>query len=362
MGTYLVQKDNTPERARFPVIDAHNHLFSAWDGLQDVVRVMDAVGVACQADLTANLTFRWVEGGYGFQAADLQEFIDRAGGRFPGRFYGFTAATFAGPTDQPLIHEYDTFVDETVAVLRDHVRRGARGLKVLKELGLHYRDATGQLVRLDDERLAPIWEEAGRLGVPVLMHQSDPCGFFDPVTPDNERYESLQKYPSWSFADPKFPRKAELIERRDRVVAAHPGTVFMLPHVANFSENLPYVARLLDAHSNVYIDFSARCDELGRQPYTAREFLITHQDRVCFGTDMPASVPMYRFYFRFLETFDEYFIPPDYEGNFGGHRWRVHGLGLPDHVLHKIYALNALKIIPGLRNDYEQAAAKGTTP
>jgi predicted TIM-barrel fold metal-dependent hydrolase len=239
-------------------------------------------------------------------------------------------------------------VNETIIALRDHVARGALGLKILKSLGLQYRDAKGDVVAVDDEALAPIWDECGELGIPVLIHQSDPYGFFEPVVPENEHYTSLLKYPTWSFADPRFPRKAELLERRDRILKRHPSTVFMLPHVANFAENLDAVDRLLDTYPNTYIDFSARCDELGRQPYRAREFLIRHQDRVYFGTDMPASEAMYRFYFRFLETYDEYFVPPDYDGKFERYRWRVHGLGLPDKVLRKIYFENIMKIIPDL--------------
>ena len=263
--------------------------------------------------------------------------------------------------DKPLFTDARAFAEECVNMLNDHVQRGARGLKVLKELGLHYRDGNGELVRVDDERLAPIWDEAARLGVPVLIHQSDPYGFFEPLTPENEHFDSLKKFASWSFCDPKFPRKAELLERRDRLVRNHPGTTFMLPHVANYAEDLACVSRLLDENPNVYIDFSARCDELGRQPYSAREFLIKYQDRVYFGTDMPASVEMYRFYFRFLETFDENFIPPDYDGKFDRYRWRVHGLGLPDDVLRKIYFENTLKLIPALREDYDSVVGRGTS-
>ena len=86
------------------------------------------------------------------------------------------------------------------------IRQGAKGLKILKELGLHYRDSAGNLIQCDDQAF-PIWEEAGRLKMPVLIHQADPAGFFEPVTPENEHYESLIKYPSWSFADPKYPTK-----------------------------------------------------------------------------------------------------------------------------------------------------------
>ena len=358
-GCYLVSDDHTPQRARFPVIDAHNHLCAAWETIDKVVEVMDAVGVACYCDLTSNVNFQWADGGYLFNPGNIGDFFAKTVAHHPHRFYGFTMATLARPANEPLLSDYGAFVEETVNVLRDHVARGARGLKVLKELGLRCRDNDGNLIHVDDERLAPVWDEASRLGIPVLMHQSDPRGFFEPVTPDNEHYDSLQKYPSWSFCDPKFPHKAEMIERRDRLVGNHPDTTFLLPHVANYAEDLAYVGRLLDENPNVFIDFSARCDELGRRPYTAREFLIRYQDRVCFGTDMPVSVEMYRFYFRFLETYDEYLIPPDYDGTFDRHRWRVHGLGLPDDVLRKIYFENALNLIPGLREDYDAVVKKG---
>lgn len=358
---YLVREEHIPESAACPVIDAHNHLWADWKSLPGIVEVMDRVGVVSYCDLTANVSIAWVEGGYEVRSGDIEDFFSNAAEAHPGRFYGFTTATLAQAGDRPLFADAGKFVERTVAVLRDHVARGARGLKVLKELGLRYRDAKGNLIEIDDPALSPIWEEASRLGVPVLMHQSDPVGFFEPVAPENEHYDSLQKYPSWSFADAeKFPRKAEIIERRDHLIAEHPDTTFLLPHVANYAEDLAYVGRLLDLYPNVFIDFSARCDELGRQPYTAREFLMHYQDRIYFGTDMPASEAMYRFYFRFLETKDEYFVPPDYDGTFGRYRWKVHGMGLPAEVLEKIYYRNALKLIPGL--DADMTTLKGNAP
>lgn len=348
---YLFREEHVPEKARYPAIDAHNHLWAGWKTVDHVVNVMDQAGVVACCDATSNITVAWVEGGYRIGHGDIDDFLNNCARRFPGRFYGFTTATFAQSIDQPLFSDAKEFVERTVVMFRDHVRRGARGLKILKELGLHYRDHKGNLIAVDDERLAPVWDEAARLGVPVLIHQSDPCGFFEPVTPENEHYDSLKKYPSWSFADPKFPRKLELLKRRDNLLERHPNTVFLLPHVANFPENIGYVSDLLDRHPNVYVDFSARMDELGRQPYSARKFFIKHQDRICFGTDMPPSPEMYRCYFRFLETYDESFAPPDYDGTFERCRWPIHGLGLPDEALEKIYYKNALKIIPGLRND-----------
>jgi hypothetical protein len=347
--SYLVREEHIPERAAFPVIDAHNHLWGNWTGVDNLVAMLDQVDVVCYCDLTANVAISWVEGGYRLSRGSFEGFLASCVQRRPGRFYGFTTATLAQPESEPLFTDAGQFVSETIALLRKHVALGARGLKVLKELGLHYRDGDGNLVAVDDPRLAPIWEEAGSLGIPVLIHQSDPAAFFDPITPDNEHYDTLTKYPSWSFADPKFPRKAELMQRRDNLIRSHRNTTFILAHVANYPEDLSYVARLLDENPNAHIDFSARLDELGRQPYAAREFMIRYQDRICFGTDMPVTLPMYRCYFRFLETFDEFFYAPDYDGTFERHRWPIYGLGLPDEVLRKIYYENALRLVPGLR-------------
>jgi predicted TIM-barrel fold metal-dependent hydrolase len=338
-------------KAAFPVIDAHNHIWGNLDA-GPIIDTMDEVGVVCFCNLTGNVRIEFSEGGYTVSSCDIADFMRNISDKYPGRFYCFTMADFARPVDKPLFSDDKKFVEGFIETLHAHVNLGARGLKVLKELGLYHKDSEGELISVDDERLFPIWEEAGKLNIPVLIHQADPSGFFEPLTEDNEHYETLKKYPSWSFSDPRFPRKPDLLKRRNNMIKQHPGTTFILPHFANHAENISSVSQLLTENPNVYIDFSARLDELGRQPYSTREFFIKHQDRIVFGTDMPAnietSVEMYRTYFRFLETFDESFYSPDYDGTFDRARWPICGIGLPEEVLKKIYYENILKIIPSL--------------
>ena len=83
--------------------------------------------------------------------------------------------------------------------------------------------------------------------------------------------------------------------------------------------------------------------ELGRQPVTAREWLIRYQDRVLRGKDTYKKTEYYT-YFRVLETSDEYF---DYYRKRHAH-WKMYGLALPDSVLKKIYYKNAMEVIPGI--------------
>ena len=351
--TYLITSPTDIPKAAFPVIDAHNHLWGNWQ-VEKVLKTMEEVGVISYCDLTGNVHIEFADGGYVITPGNISEFFENCALKYPGKFYCFTMSNFSQPTKKPLFDDPKRFVAECIETMNTHAALGAKGLKILKELGLHYCDSNGELINCNDRRLAPIWEEAARLNMPVLIHQADPAGFFDDVIPENEHYESLKKYPSWSFADPKFPRKLELLERRNDLIRQHPNTTFILPHFANYAENIPYVSDLLDENPNVYIDFSARLDELGRQPYSSREFFIKHQDRIIFGSDMPAnldcSAEMYRTYFRFLETYDESFYSPDYDGTFDRARWPICGIGLPRDVLKKIYYENILKIIPSLKS------------
>ena len=118
-------------------------------------------------------------------------------------------------------------------------------------------------------------------------------------------------------------------------------------------EDLGLVARMLEAHPNLFVDIAARLGELGRQPYTSRAFFVRHADRILFGTDTAADPAVYRLHYRFLETWDESF---DYgtEAVPGQGRRQIHGLGLPDDVHRAVYRDNARRV---LRLD----AGSGTT-
>jgi hypothetical protein len=52
---------------------------------------------------------------------------------------------------------------------------------------------------------------------------------------------------------------------------------------------------------------------------------------------------MYRLYYRFLETEDEYFEYPSHASRQG--RWNIYGIKLPDDVLRKVYRENAAKLL-----------------
>jgi predicted TIM-barrel fold metal-dependent hydrolase len=317
----LVTPVHDLKRAKFPVIDYHNHL-DAQDPAA-VLKVMDECGI----ERTVNITMR-----VGSEALAV---IKRFHSSAPERF-----ATYAW-MDWTDLHTAN-FFSRCVDRLERMVEHGACGLKVWKDLGTSLRDSNGELLRVDDERLAAMFEKAAELSVPVMFHIADPDAFFLPVDEHNERYEELAAHPEWSFYSSHFG-KEELLEQRDRVFARHPRTTFVAAHVAERPEKLPYVSELLERYPNVYVDIGARSAELGRQPYSAREFFLRHSDRILFGTDLVPDVGMYRLHFRFLETADEYFEYPSHASRQG--RWNIYGLFLPDDVLRRVYWENALRLL-----------------
>ena len=340
------------ERSRFPVIDFHTHISGSTQSErgvelspdreylgtpQELLAVMERKNIRAMVNLT---------GGYDNGLTEAVAKYDRA---YPGRFYTFTEPSYSR------FQEPNYPKTQARAIEQAH-RDGARGLKILKTLGLYLREniTSGTLVRIDDARFDPMWDACGQLKMPVAIHISDPIAFFTPTDRFNERYEELNNHPDWSFYGGDFPSNADLIAARNRMIARHPNTQFVTVHVGNFSEDLKNVGENLDRFPNMSVDIAARIGELGRQPMTARKFFDKFQDRVLFGTDatphgdeFPQQVfndQLYEIYYRFLETNDEYFdyapakIPP--QG-----RWRIYGIDLPDSILRKVYSENAARLL-----------------
>jgi predicted TIM-barrel fold metal-dependent hydrolase len=330
----LFTKTTEVLKSRFPVIDAHNHLGDSFGGgwdkrpVAELLDVLDEAGVETYVDL---------DGGWGEEI--LHQHLDHFKAAAPERFQVFGGVDWAAWAGQG-----NGFGEWAAQKLRAQTSAGAQGLKIWKKFGLQVRDHLGQLVAINDRRLDPIWATAGELNLPVMIHVADPVAFFDPMDNRNERWEELSNHPDWHFPSPPYPSFQSIMDDLADLVTRHSNTIFIGAHVGCYSENLAWVSELLARCPNFYVDISARISELGRQPYTARQFFLNHADQILFGTDMGPDLETYRIYYRFLETNDEYFnygkagIP-------GQGRWFIYGLYLPDDVLEKVYFLNAQRVL-----------------
>jgi predicted TIM-barrel fold metal-dependent hydrolase len=324
----LVVKEHLVPRAKLPFVDVHSHQrrLSPAD-VDKLVREMDALNMQVMVNLS---------GGTGDR---LQQTIAAMKGRYPNRFVVF-ANLSTDDLNEP------GFGQRAAARLEADVHNGAQGLKIYKNFGMDLKYADGRRVPVDDPAFDPVWDACARLGIPVLIHTGEPSVFFDPIDLNNERLLELTQFPRRARPPDQYPTFEALMAERDRMIAKHPKTTFILAHFAYHANDLARLARLLDRFPNVYVEVAAILAELGRQPYSTHDFMVRYQDRVLFGKDIyePAE---YTYYFRCFETRDEYFEYYRRRHAF----WRIYGFGLPDEVLRKIYYANALRLIPGMPRD-----------
>ena len=322
----LVVEENELTRSVHPFIDVHGHQWGianySADRIAEVVAAMDAMNMGMMVNLS---------GGSG---ESLAQAVTNTDTHAPGRFVHFANLSFDGIS-------HADWGEKAAAQLAEDFSNGAVGLKIFKNLGMTVVDSNNVRVPTDDLRLDPVWAMAGQLGIPVLIHTADPPQFWLPHDRFNERWFELKERPNRKR--PPEPTWQELIDEQWNVFRKHPETKFFNAHLGWLGGDLERLGQLMDEFPNMYTELGAVVAELGRQPHTARKWLIKYQDRVVMGKDS-WNPPEYHTYFRVLETADEFF--PYYRLRHAW--WRMYGLNLPDEVLRKIYYKNALRLIPGM--------------
>jgi predicted TIM-barrel fold metal-dependent hydrolase len=342
------------------IIDAHTHVFAQYADL--AVQVMDRCGIECC------VTLEWTSESSQALQQHLQTF-----GAYPGRFIVF------GTVDWRERNE-PGFGERAARRLEADVAAGVRGLKIYKALGLEYRRPNGELWRVNAPELEPIWNTAGTLGIPILIHTADPLAFWEPVNERNFWNGVLYgEYAWWSYYRQGLPSPEELLGERNEVIAGHPHTTFICPHVGSKSDCLDAAADDLDVFPNLYYDLSARIPILGCSPRRAahsREFMIAYQDRLLLGTDaiydhtnVPTGMQAQCLYqpgeialagadarARYVETTAAFVLAhldflltarvqdnPPFKRRRGG--YAIHGLHLPPEVGEKICYGNARRLL-----------------
>jgi predicted TIM-barrel fold metal-dependent hydrolase len=321
------------KKAKFTFIDVHSHLWNMpLMDLNELVAEMDEINMGYIVNLSGS--------GFGPQAAK-DAYFDKSTENIKenqaGRIGLFVNVDFNSV-------DVENHIENQVNVIRDAVAKGAIGLKVYKSLGLTNKDSKGNRVSVDDERLGPIWEVCGELGIPVLIHSADPFQFWQDKDGQNERWFELKEKPNRYYGDSDFiPPFEDIIKEQHTIFERHKKTIFINAHLGWMGNDLKRLGEHLDKYPNVVTEFGAVIAELGRQPKTARQFFIDYQDRIMFGKDSYNKEEFYT-YFRVLESDDEYFSYFRKRHAF----WKMYGLNLPDEVLKKVYYENALKLFPSI--------------
>jgi predicted TIM-barrel fold metal-dependent hydrolase len=317
MTPTLVVPRTAVARFRVPAIDVHSHDFAETaDAVAEWVKLLKQLNVRTTFILS------------GKTGAPFRDVTQKYAGAHPGLFVMFAGFLQDG-VDAP------DYGERLRARVREDVAAGAAGLGELTDKGQGFVRAGERAYFIDDPRFDPLWDEAGRLHVPVFVHIAEPAAFYEPPDEKND----LRRSANWSLYGKGTPGFEAMLSKFESVLSRHPSTTFVSVHSFNLANDLARVEGLLARHPNVKVDFAARMWELARQPFTARRFFVKHADRILFGTDNTPVLPMYLAHVRQLETEDEWFWPADAEW------WRGYGMALPESVLTKVYAQNAEKLL-----------------
>ena len=336
---------------KIEIIDSHTHVLPQWAAL--AVKVMDRSGIR------TSVTLGWQDA----WGAKLKEFL-KVFNLYPGRFAQLVNLNWQGIDDPGWgKREADS--------LEACVEAGARGLKIFKDLGLEVKTADGEFLRVDDRRLDPVFDRAGRLSVPVLIHSADPVWFWRPLNEENFWRGVLEGgYEHWMYYRGKFPCREELLGERDNVAARHRDTVFVAPHLASLADDPLTFEETILAHPTPYADFPARLPAMVRTPRRReiwRDILLRHADRILFGTDLiyidqdvatgiqsqsfqkPEDIPRKptpveesyeRTSVEYVEAHVKFLVSTDVQEKAPFRRqkgtFRLEGLGLPEGVVRKI--------------------------
>lgn len=315
--------DTHIEKAKYPVIDLHSHAYAKTEAeLERWVKTMDQMGI----DRTVVMTY---ETGPAFDS------LYQVYSKYEDRFILFCGFDYTG-YDQP------GFGPAAVEELKRCFQVGARGIGELgdKGKGLFYSRPTKAFgMHIDDPRMKPLIETAGELGMPISIHVAEPIWMYEKMDHTNDGLMNAFKWRLDNQED--IVDHAGMIRILENAVRDNPSTTFIACHYANSSYDLSILGKLFDRYPNLYADISARFAETAPIPKTVRKFYDQYPDRLLYGTDMGMSEEMYRTTFRIMETEDEHF----YNHDLFSYHWALHGYGLNDQVLEKVYRLNALKVL-----------------
>ena len=281
-------------------LDAHQHAGPATAG------AAVSLGRAHGVQGIVNASGGWIGDGLEPQLA--------AAARFPGRVGVLMEVDFAGCCGE-------AWAERETSRLVQGRAAGARGVHVSAALGRTVRDAAGRRVAADDGALEPVWDIAGRLELPVVLHAMEP------------------------------------LEEHARLVERHPATPFVAGGFAGLAADPGAAARLLERLPNLHLDTGGVLRELARHAAAARDAVLAHPDRVLLATDLkwvegpgdrravilppdgpPEPGPFYLGSWLILESAGP--VPPE----LGAPGAALEGLGLPRDVLERVCHRNARRL------------------
>jgi len=253
------------------------------------------------------------------------------------------------------------FSENVIKELKTDIADGAEMVKVWKNVGMVYQDEDGEYVQVDDPRLKPIWEFLSERDIPVLAHIGEPRAAWRPLDEESPHYTYYSNHPQYHFyPDPEIPTWEEIMKHRDNWIEQNPELTIIGAHLGSMAYDVDEVAQRLDQHSNFYVEPAERFGDLAIQDSRkVRDFFLTYQDRIMYGTDLRSTEPAseltsdslrveerltrlrYQLHWDYLSTSDSL----QFKRTFTSFETPTKGLDLPRDVLEKVYYENAAELL-----------------
>lgn len=229
------------------------------------------------------------------------------------------------------------FTDRVISGLQNDFRDQAVGVKIWKNIGLAIRSKSGQFLMPDSPVLTPIFAAVEKSGRTLISHLADPDVAWQPLEGNESGY--YKTHPEWHmYGRTEVPSKSAILQSRDRVIARHRGLRVVGCHLGSNEDDLPQLARRLDAYSNFAVDVASRVRYLVRlDADVVRQFVTKYQDRILYATDFVLGRDDDAKAAKSLLSIHE-------------REWNYFSgdLGLPEPILRKIFRENAIRWIPGV--------------
>jgi predicted TIM-barrel fold metal-dependent hydrolase len=255
-------------------------------------------------------------------------------------------------TFDPQDWESPGFAERAIALLDKTFEDGSVAVKIYKSIGMELKSRSGRYLMPDDPVFEPILAAVESRNRTLYAHLAEPTAAWRPLDPASPHYGYYKNNPDWHmYQHPERPTKEVILAARDRVLERHPKLRVVGCHLGSMEDDVDEIAKRFDRYPNFAVDTAARVPDLMLQPREkVRAFLVKHQDRVLYATDLglAASDEPKSSLKQWEETYArdwKYFATGEtvtYEGR------QIQGLELPEAVLRKLYRDNAEKWVPGV--------------
>lgn len=255
--------------------------------------------------------------------------------------------------------EYDIWVENTLAYLKESFDQGAIGLKIWKNIGMEFQDENGEFIMIDHPGFDPIFEYLIDNNKPVLGHLGEPREAWLPLEEMQMHRGYFSNNPQYHMhLHPEFPSYEAIMESRDNRLDKHPDLAVVGAHLGSMEWSLDVMSEHMDTYPNSALEMAARMRHIyfeAKQDWEkTRDFFITYQDQLIYSTDLTenlGAVPEQaaaRANSVWLQDW-EFFVADNTMAD-AGIDGEFSGLKLPKKLIDKLFSQNAEKWFQALKD------------